>query len=77
MLGYSLGGMVAQEIALERPSLVHKMLLVGTARRQAARTSCTWKDSHIPHGSSRNTAERVQKGPEYCPGPIVCRTIDN
>src|SRR6516164_8106792 len=31
LLGFSLGGMVAQEIALERPSLVRRMLLVGTA----------------------------------------------
>jgi len=31
ILGYSLGGMVAQEVALERPSLVRKMLLVATA----------------------------------------------
>jgi pimeloyl-ACP methyl ester carboxylesterase len=31
ILGYSLGGMVAQQIALERDSLVHKMLLVATA----------------------------------------------
>src|SRR6202789_3156309 len=31
ILGYSLGGMVAQQVALERPSLVHKMLLVATA----------------------------------------------
>src|SRR5580700_3762301 len=31
ILGYSLGGMVAQQMALERPSLVHKMLLVTTA----------------------------------------------
>jgi pimeloyl-ACP methyl ester carboxylesterase len=31
ILGFSLGGMVAQQIALERPSLVRKMLLVGTA----------------------------------------------
>jgi pimeloyl-ACP methyl ester carboxylesterase len=31
LLGYSLGGMVAQQIALERASLVSKMLLVGTA----------------------------------------------
>jgi pimeloyl-ACP methyl ester carboxylesterase len=31
LLGYSLGGMVAQQIALERPSLVGKMLLVATA----------------------------------------------
>jgi pimeloyl-ACP methyl ester carboxylesterase len=31
LLGYSLGGMVAQQIALERSSLISKMLLVGTA----------------------------------------------
>jgi pimeloyl-ACP methyl ester carboxylesterase len=31
LLGFSLGGMIAQEMALERPSLVRKMLLVGTA----------------------------------------------
>jgi len=31
VLGFSLGGMVAQQIALERPSLFCKMLLVGTA----------------------------------------------
>lgn len=33
LLGFSLGGMVAQEIALARPALVRKMLLVGTAPR--------------------------------------------
>ena len=31
LLGFSLGGMVAQQAALERPSLVRKMFLVGTA----------------------------------------------
>jgi len=31
LLGFSLGGMVAQEVALSRSSLVRKMLLVGTA----------------------------------------------
>ena len=31
LLGFSLGGMVAQQIALDHPSLVRKMLLVGTA----------------------------------------------
>ncbi len=31
VLGFSLGGMVAQQIALDHPSLVRKMLLVGTA----------------------------------------------
>ena len=33
VLGFSLGGMIAQQIALERPELIRKMLLVGTAPR--------------------------------------------
>src|SRR5215813_5122284 len=33
ILGFSLGGMVAQQIATERPSIVHRMILVGTAPR--------------------------------------------
>jgi pimeloyl-ACP methyl ester carboxylesterase len=33
VLGYSLGGMVAQQMALERPSLFRKLVLVGTAPR--------------------------------------------
>ena len=32
-LGFSLGGMVAQQMALERPSIFHRMILVGTAPR--------------------------------------------
>jgi pimeloyl-ACP methyl ester carboxylesterase len=31
LLGFSLGGMVAQKVALDRPSLVRRMVLVGTA----------------------------------------------
>jgi pimeloyl-ACP methyl ester carboxylesterase len=33
VLGFSLGGVVAQQMALERPSIVHRMILVGTAPR--------------------------------------------
>lgn len=33
ILGYSLGGMVAQQIAKDYPSLVHRLILVGTAPR--------------------------------------------
>jgi pimeloyl-ACP methyl ester carboxylesterase len=33
VLGFSLGGMVAQQIALERPSIIRRMMLVGTAPR--------------------------------------------
>lgn len=31
LLGFSLGGMVAQQVALDRPSLIRKLILVGTA----------------------------------------------
>jgi pimeloyl-ACP methyl ester carboxylesterase len=33
ILGFSIGGMVAQEIALQAPDLVHKLILVGTGPR--------------------------------------------
>jgi pimeloyl-ACP methyl ester carboxylesterase len=33
VLGFSLGGMVAQQMALERPSVIRRMILVGTAPR--------------------------------------------
>ena len=33
VLGFSLGGMVAQQMALERPSVFRRMILVGTAPR--------------------------------------------
>ncbi len=33
VLGFSLGGMVAQQMAQDRPSIVHRLILVGTAPR--------------------------------------------
>src|SRR5580700_8496442 len=33
VLGYSLGGMIAQQMALDRPSIFRRMILVGTAPR--------------------------------------------
>jgi len=33
VLGYSLGGMVAQQMAQDRPSIFRRMILVGTAPR--------------------------------------------
>src|SRR6266487_6036513 len=33
VLGFSLGGMVAQQMALERPSIFRRIILVGTAPR--------------------------------------------
>src|SRR6266436_4798517 len=33
VLGFSIGGMVAQQITLDRPDLIRKLILVGTAPR--------------------------------------------
>src|SRR3984893_3457307 len=33
LLGFSLGGMVAQQITLDRPELIRRLILVGTAQR--------------------------------------------
>jgi len=33
LLGFSIGGMIAQQITLDRPELIHKLILVGTAPR--------------------------------------------
>lgn len=33
VLGFSLGGMIAQHMALDRPSIIRRMILVGTAPR--------------------------------------------
>jgi pimeloyl-ACP methyl ester carboxylesterase len=39
VLGFSLGGMIAQQMVFERPSIVRRMILVGTAPR-GGRASC-------------------------------------
>src|SRR5438552_10271727 len=56
LLGFSIGGMIAQEITLDRPKLVHKLILFGTAPRNhdegtgegniTRETAATIGDSH-------------------------------
>src|SRR6476646_3892981 len=43
LLGFSLGGYIAQEVALVRPRLVRRLVLAGTARRGAPRIH-RWSD---------------------------------
>ena len=54
VLGFSLGGMVAQQMALDRPSSIRKMILVGTAPRGLAEVA---GDTHIGF-VSRNLYKR-------------------
>lgn len=54
VLGFSLGGMVAQQMAQERPSMVHRMILVGTAPRGGEDIMHLEKPSLAKHLSDRN-----------------------
>src|SRR5262249_34181422 len=62
LLGFSLGGMVAQEMALERPSLVRRMLLVGTAPEGGEDIMHMDKpELKAIYGSSLPTSQRLVK----------------
>jgi pimeloyl-ACP methyl ester carboxylesterase len=54
VLGFSLGGMVAQQMALDRPSVVHRMILVGTAPRSGEDIMHLEKPSLAKHLSDPN-----------------------
>src|SRR5262245_33783774 len=54
VLGFSLGGMVAQQMAQERPSMVHRMILVGTAPRGGEDIMHLEKPSLAKHLSDPN-----------------------
>ena len=87
LLGFSLGGYVAQEVALVRPRLVRRIVLAGTAPRGAPRIH-RWSDDVYalatpdvpnPDGFLRlffsGSEESRAKGMEYF-GRISARTVD-
>ncbi|THD60584.1 MAG: alpha/beta hydrolase [Phenylobacterium sp.] len=49
VLGYSLGGMIAQQLALEQPSSLHRLVLVGTAPRGGEDIMHLDKPTLAPH----------------------------
>src|SRR6266705_3320264 len=51
VLGFSLGGMVAQQMVVDRPSIFRRMILVGTAPRGG---------DHIMHLEKPSLATRIQ-----------------
>jgi len=63
VLGFSLGGMVAQQMALDRPSSIHRMILVGTAPRGGEDIMHLDKPSlakHLADPTLTGCAERVE-----------------
>jgi pimeloyl-ACP methyl ester carboxylesterase len=66
VLGFSIGGMVAQEITLQAPNLVRKLILVGTGPRGQNR-SRYWRFSR--HGPRQCACARRGR----CPGSRALR----
>ena len=68
LLGFSMGGMIAQVIAQDEPQLVRKLILAGTGPA-AARASPTSPSSRISTPSGRCSRCRTPSSSSSLPGP--------
>jgi len=64
VLGFSIGGMVAQEIAVQAPDLVRKLILVGTGHRGA---DMSQSQSSAIFGASYDEPERLWLSVHFTP----------
>jgi pimeloyl-ACP methyl ester carboxylesterase len=85
VLGFSIGGMVAQEIARQAPDLVHRLILAGTGPRGANKSASKsaeifagtydppehlWLAVHFsPSAACRAAGARVSGAPAAPHGP--------
>ena len=60
LLGFLIGEMIAQQITLDRPELIRKLILVGTAPRNH---DAEWPGSHHP-GDGGDHSRHLQTHPE-------------
>jgi pimeloyl-ACP methyl ester carboxylesterase len=66
VLGFSIGGMVAQEIAVQAPDLVRKLILVGTGHRGA---DMSQSQSSAIFGASYDEPEHLWLSVHFTPSP--------
>jgi pimeloyl-ACP methyl ester carboxylesterase len=71
VLGFSIGGMVAQEIALQAPDLVRKLILVGTGPRGGEGMASLTKVAKRIFGASYDPPEHLSSNAFRTADPIV------
>jgi len=67
MLGFSIGGMVAQEIALQAPDLVRKLILVGTGPRGGNGMDSLTRVAQRIFGATYDPPEHVWLAAQFSP----------
>jgi pimeloyl-ACP methyl ester carboxylesterase len=67
MLGFSIGGMVAQEIALQAPDLVRKLILVGTGPRGGQEMESLTQAAGRLFGAACDPPEHVWLAVQFSP----------
>jgi pimeloyl-ACP methyl ester carboxylesterase len=67
MLGFSIGGMVAQEIALQAPDLVRKLILVGTGPRGGKEMDSLTRVAQRIFGATYDPPEDVWLAAQFSP----------
>ncbi|MFC4527057.1 alpha/beta hydrolase [Dyella halodurans] len=69
VLGFSIGGMVAQEVALQAPELVRRLILVGTGPRGGEGIAPMTKAAAEIFGATYEPAEHLWLAVHFSPSP--------
>jgi pimeloyl-ACP methyl ester carboxylesterase len=69
VLGFSIGGMVAQNIAMQRPELVRKLILVGTGPRNGDSMENLTPEAQAIFGKAYNPPEHLWLDVLFSPTP--------
>src|SRR6266852_3519501 len=70
VLGFSIGGMVAQEIALQAPDLVRKLILVGTGPRGGKGMDSLTRVAQRIFGATYDPPEHVWLAAQFSPSAV-------
>jgi pimeloyl-ACP methyl ester carboxylesterase len=67
VLGFSLGGLIAQEIVLQAPAIVHKLVLVGTGPRSGDGMAALTPEAQAVFGATYKNSDNLWLGVFFTP----------